>query len=38
MEKILTGKRGFGAKKQAAGFTQLEICVIVPAGGGEVSK
>ena len=31
-------KRGFGAKKQDAGFSQLEMCVIVPAGGGEVSK
>ena len=37
MEKILIGKCGFGAKKQAAGFSQLEIRIIVPAGG-EVSK
>ena len=37
MENFLTGKRGFGVEKQAVGFSQLEICIIVPAGG-EVSK
>ena len=30
--------RSFGTKKQAAGFSQLVTRIIVPAGGGKVSR